>query len=562
MDIHNSNRQGISHIPYICKALGIKHVILCPGSRNAPLIMAFARQEGFDLYSITDERSAAYFAIGVGQANQQPVAVVCTSGTAVLNLAPAVAEAYYQNIPLVVFTADRPIELIDQGDGQTIHQRNIFGPHVKFSTELPVETTLEADLWLSDRLVAQAIVTATEYPKGPVHINVPLREPLYTPLPVAANPKIIRTVQRTYALEQKEYEELSSIWNKADKKLIVVGSSSTKNVRLSELLQLLSQRSDTLVIAENLSNVSLPNIIYDPEKFLAVLPVSAKAQLQPKLLITIGNSVVSKRLKLFLREYRPEEHWLVSMDQSFVDTFKSLTRNIAIPPESFIELFTVQNKEHNSDYSSYFLGLHRKIEERMEMVLSNLPFSDLGAVAFVLTHLKAGTHLHLANSMPVRYAQLFATRADISYFSNRGTSGIDGCTSTCVGMAALIDNPVVLITGDLAFLYDSNALWNNYLKSNLKIIVLNNGGGNIFQMIDTSPEIEPVLSYFTTPHSVKIDYLAAAYGLQYFYADNYNQLSTIFESFINYSAPAILEVKTDPNVNVQAYKQLIKDIQL
>ncbi|MGC8803884.1 MAG: 2-succinyl-5-enolpyruvyl-6-hydroxy-3-cyclohexene-1-carboxylic-acid synthase, partial [Bacteroidales bacterium] len=286
MNIDNSNRQGISHIPYICKALGIKHVVLCPGSRNAPLIMAFGREEGFDLYSITDERSAGYFALGLGQVSQQPVAVVCTSGTAVLNLAPAVAEAYYQCIPLVVLTADRPIELIDQGDGQTIHQRNIFGPHVKFSTELPTDTSLEADLWLSDRLVSQAIVTAAEHPKGPVHINIPLREPLFTPLPQLANPKIIITAQRTYSLANIDHELISHTWNKAEKKMIVVGGMATKNIRLNELLEKLSQRSDTLVIAENLSNVSHPNFIYDPEKFLAALPASAKAQLQPHLLIT------------------------------------------------------------------------------------------------------------------------------------------------------------------------------------------------------------------------------------------------------------------------------------
>jgi len=208
MNANNSNRRGISNIPYICKELGIKHVVLCPGSRNAPLIMAFGRQEGFYLHSITDERSAGYFAIGISQAMRQPVVVVCTSGTAVLNLAPAVAEAFYQNIPLIVLTADRPMELIDQGDGQTIHQRNIFGHHVKFSTELPIETSHETDLWHSNRLVAQAIVSATEYPQAPVHINIPLREPLYTPLPPPTNPKIIHTSSKINQLPENELKTL------------------------------------------------------------------------------------------------------------------------------------------------------------------------------------------------------------------------------------------------------------------------------------------------------------------------------------------------------------------
>lgn len=563
MKVNNDNRRGISNIPHICKELGIAHVVLCPGSRNAPLILAFTRHKEFNLYSIVDERSAGYFALGISLACQQPVALVCTSGTAVLNLAPAIAEAYYQNIPLIVFTADRPVELIDQGDGQTIHQRDVFGRHVKFSTELPVDTSLEADLWLSDRLVAQAIINATEYPKAPVHINVPLREPLYTPLPPVSNPKIIRTSRHINTLEQNEFETLIQIWNLSHQKMIVAGGIPYKNTALNDLLIQLAQRSDTLIIAENLSNLYHPKFIYDPEKFLAALPTAEKTKLQPDLLISIGNSIVSKRLKLFLREYRPTEHWLIDENCSFVDTYMSLTRNIPSRPETiFQSLISNSVDRSDSTYANYFVDLHQTIQDRMRQFIDTLPFCDLTAVHYILNELEADTHLHLANSMPVRYAQLFATRPDIRYFSNRGTSGIDGCTSTCVGMTTVIDKPTVLITGDLAFLYDSNALWNKYLKPNLKIIVLNNGGGNIFQMIDTSPEIEPVLQYFTTPQSVQIKPLTEAYGLQYVYVDNFKQLSTIFESFLHLSAPAVMEIKTDPNINVQAYKQLLKNIQL
>lgn len=562
MNANTSNRRGISNIPYLCKELGIKHVVLCPGSRNAPLIIAFGRQKDFYLHSITDERSAGYFAIGISQATGQPVVVVCTSGTAVLNLAPAVAEAYYQNIPIIVLTADRPVELIDQGDGQTIHQRNIFGPHVKFSADLPAETTLEADLWFSNRLVNQAITTATECPQGPVHINIPLREPLYTQLPPPTYPKIIRNSPKTTILPEKEWDTFIQIWNRAEKKMIIAGSFSTKKNVLNKLLNQLSQRPDTLVVAENISNLYHPNYLYDPEKFLAALSTTDKAALQPQLLITIGNSVVSKRLKLFLREYRPEEHWSISENHQFVDTYMSLTRNISLSPETFFEKLVATSPAADSNYSGHFLHYHNNIEERTEQIVPQLPFCDLTAVHYLLKHLPSGTRLHLANSMPVRYAQLFPVRDDIMYFSNRGTSGIDGCTSTCVGMATVCDEPVVLITGDLAFLYDSNALWNPSLKPNLKIVVLNNGGGNIFQMIDTSPEAENILSFFTTPQSVNLKSLTEAYGLQHFYADKFTQLTEQFETFKKLPAPAVLEIKTDPEINVQAYKQLLKNIKL
>ncbi|MCX7985745.1 MAG: 2-succinyl-5-enolpyruvyl-6-hydroxy-3-cyclohexene-1-carboxylic-acid synthase [Bacteroidales bacterium] len=562
MNINNLNRRGISNIPYICKELGISDVVICPGSRNAPLIIAFSRQHGLNLYSIVDERSAGYFALGIGLYTNKPVAVVCTSGTAVLNLAPAVAEAYYQNVPLIIFTADRPAELIDQGDGQTIHQRNIFGPHVKWSTEIPVETLNDTDLWFSDRLISEAILKASENPKGPVHINVPLREPLYTPLPESVKPKIINSTSTQITLAEEEKITLINQWNNAQKKLIIAGGITYKNPKLNYWLETISQRDDTLIIAENLSNLSNSRFIFDPEKFLAALPIDELNQFQPDIVVSIGNSIVSKRLKSYLRGRKPKEHWVIGENYAYTDTFMSLTRNIKVPTELFFELIESNAKSSNSDYAQRFILLHEQVQQLMATAITELPFSDLTATYFILCQLKSGTLLHLSNSMPIRYSQLFPTRNDISYFSNRGTSGIDGCTSTSVGMAFVSKQPTVLITGDLAFLYDSNALWNKYVSPNLKIIVLNNQGGNIFQMIDTSPEIEPVITYFTTPQSVELKALTEAFGLDYYLAENYKDLTHIFTHFIESEKPAILEIKTDPNINVQTYKNFLKMIQL
>ncbi len=555
------HRRGIAHIPIICKAFGIQHYILCPGSRNAPLIIAFSKLTDAKLYSITDERSAGYFAIGIAQATGQPVVIVCTSGTAVLNLAPAVAEAYYQNLPLIVFSADRPSELIDQGDGQTIHQRNIFGPHVKFSTELPVETIQETDLWFNDRLLCTAIDAALQNPCAPVHINIPLREPLYHPITFEDKKlKIIKTLKVKKQPDPQEWENIHNLWNCSKKKLIVVGSLLQKNNELNYLLKQLSQRTDTIVIAENLSNLSHDSFIYDPERFLATLSATEKEKLQPNLLITIGNSIVSKRLKQYLRTFSPTEHWHINADQPYNDTYKSLTKNIPFDAHDFFKFLIPFSNDPQSDYSTYFIQKHTNIEKKSQELINTIPFSDLTVTDFLLNHLISETHLHLANSMPVRYAQLFPTRSDILYFSNRGTSGIDGCTSTCAGMAAVIDNPTTLLTGDLAFIYDSNALWNNYLSPHLKIIVLNNGEGNIFQMIDTSEDIVPILNYFTTPHRVKIKHLASAFGLSYFSAKNFEELKNIFHDFQHAFKPSILEITTDPKINVKSYKHYIKSL--
>jgi 2-succinyl-5-enolpyruvyl-6-hydroxy-3-cyclohexene-1-carboxylate synthase len=391
---------------------------------------------------------------------------------------------------------------------------------------------------------------------------VPLREPLYTPLPEPVSPKIIRTSPTIATLDDNQWQNIAHEWNRAQKKLVIAGGMFNNNSTLNTLLGQLAQRSDTLVVAENLSNLYHENFIFDPEKFLAVIPEAEKQYLQPDLLVTFGNSVVSKRLKLFLRNFRPSAHWLIDAGHAYTDTYQSLTRILPLPAETFFQSLLSNTDDSVSNYSRHFLSLHKTIQHQAEKILASLPFCDLTAVHFILNHLKEGTNLHLANSMPVRYAQLFRTRAGIRYYSNRGTSGIDGCTSTCAGMAAVSDSGAVLITGDLAFLYDSNALWNNHLDSHLKIIVLNNGGGNIFQMIDTSPEIEPVLNYFTTPHSVNLKNLVEAFGLQYFRAESMEQLNDCFPSFLEANVPAVLEITTDPEVNTQVYKTFIKSLQL
>ncbi len=560
----NKHRRGIKHLPIICKALGVEHVIISPGSRNAPLIMAFAQSKLFKLYSITDERSAGYFALGLSIEVNKPVVIICTSGTAALNLYPAIAEAYYQNRPLIVITADRPAEFIDQADGQTIRQRNVFANHVKWSAELPVETTLDSDLWLNDRTIAEAISIAIQNPAGPVHINVPLREPLYVKLPDSQPARIIKNIQTENELSKFQIEYITEHWHSATKKLIIAGFNYKKENELNEILSNITrQNSDVIVIAENLSNLTDSNFIFSPERFIASLTEVEKEQFRPDLLITIGNSIISKRLKNYLRKFQPIEHWLITEEIKFIDTFQSLTQNWQIAPIKFfkvIEKISKDNLKNTNNYQPYFLQKDEFIRERHNKVLENLPFSDIVAMHIIHSQLPDDIKLHYSNSMPVRYSQLFSPRTEIQYYCNRGTSGIDGCISTAAGMAAVTDKPVMVITGDLAFIYDSNALWNNYIPSKFKIIVLNNNGGNIFRMIDTSPEIDNILYYFETPHQVNIQSLAEAFGLKYLYADNKNDLQLNMDLLLNNEIPTLLEVKTNSEINTFAYKTYLNQI--
>jgi len=554
----NHFRQGIKNIPEICARHGVRKVVIAPGSRNAPLIFAFTAQPELQCLSITDERSAAYFALGMAQQSGEAVALVCTSGTAVLNFAPAIAEAYYQNLPLLVFTADRPAEMIDQADGQTLRQSDIYGNYIKAHFDLPVETVLAADLQFSDRQVSQAIDTAVSYPQGPVQINVPLREPIYTALPEThSNPKIIKTIAAEVSPTKESLETLKRMWISYERKLVLFGVYP-KDEQLNELANLLANEPDVLVIGENLSNISGEKIITRPESFFSSLSTEEKAAFKPDLLITIGHSSICKQIKLYLREYQSAEQWQFESSLPYIDTYKSLTT--IIPGSATDTLRKMPLGKTKSNYSETFQVQNRIITQRHDAFVTDAPLSDMSAVTNLLKLAPGGTTLHLANSTSVRWTQLFPTRSDLTYFCNRGTSGIDGSLSTAAGYAYASKQPTVFLTGDLSFIYDSNGLWNNYIGDNFKIIVMNNNGGNIFRFIGDKQLMEKSLDFFTTPHQVKIKPLVEAYGLNYVGCDKTEDLEECLKSLFNADKSTVLEIFTDSDLNTENYKGYFKNI--
>lgn len=553
----NHFRQGIKNIPEICARLGVKKVVIAPGSRNAPLIFAFTAHQELECLSITDERSAAYFALGVSQHSGEPVALVCTSGTAVLNFAPAIAEAFYQNIPLLVFTADRPAEMIDQADGQTLRQSNIFGNYIKASFNLPVDAVADADLQFSDRQVSQAIDTALIYPQGPVQINVPLREPIYTAIPaVHSNPKIIRTLTASPSLSAESLRALQSDWLKYKRKLVVFGVFP-KNEELNELAQQLASQPDVVVLAENLANISGKNIVTQPESlFSRINSKTLNEEFAPELLITIGHSVICKQLKIFLRTHQPLSQWQIESSMPYVDTYHSLT---TVVPGSAIDILDkMPLGQTGSGFASDYLSEVQKINQLHESFVQDAPLSDMAVTIELLKRIPSGTVLQLANSTSVRWTQLFPARADLTYVCNRGTSGIDGSMSTAVGYAYSSQQPVVFLTGDLSFIYDSNALWNNHVSRNLKVIVMNNNGGNIFRFIGDKDLMDDSLDFFTTPHHVKIKPMVEAYGLDYLSCTETSDLAVKIELLLNAPDATVLEVFTDSDLNTENYKGYFK----
>lgn len=558
-------RQGIKNIAEICVRQGIEKVVISPGSRNAPLIFAFTAQPEIECLSIADERSAAYFALGMAQQSGKAVALVCTSGTAVLNYAPAIAEAFYQNIPLIVITADRPAEMIDQADGQTLRQQNIFANYIKSAVELPVETSQEADLQFSDRQVSQAIDTALSYPQGPVQINVPMREPIYSAIPEHhSNPKIVKTLSALPSVNSEGLKMLQEKWTGFQRKMVVFGVFP-KNECLNDLANRLAAQPDVVVVAENLSNITGEHIITQPESlFSRINSFENKSDFTPDLVITIGHSVICKQLKIFLRAHQPTEQWQLESSMPYVDTYKSLTT--VIPGFATDTLDKMPLDKTESDFSDKYNSEYQQIKILHNKFVkpsgSENPLSDMNVVMELLRQTPSGTTLHLANSTAVRWTQLFPARPDLTYICNRGTSGIDGSLSTAAGHAHSSKQPTVFLSGDVSFIYDSNGLWNNYIGANLKIIVMNNNGGNIFRFIGNKELMKNSLEFFTTPHQVNIKSLVEAYGLDYLSCNNTEDLSTSINSLLNAPKATVLEVFTDADLNTENYSGYFKNIRI
>ncbi len=552
-----SIRRGISELPALCHAFGVNYAIISPGSRNAPLTIAFTGLKGIECFSITDERSAGYYALGLAQQLQKPVALICTSGTAMINYAPALAEAFYLKVPLLAITADRPAEWIDQNDGQTIRQKGLYHNFIKESTEVPVETEKEEDLWLFRRKISETLTAATTGPMGPVHINVPLREPLYDPLPEVTGPAaVITSLPGKPMLSATDISSLKQQWQSAGKRLILCGMMSTEDTKLSGLLESLIRDHQDVIINENLSNLKINGSIDTPESFIAFLNDEEKEKLQPELLITLGGPVVSKRLKKYLRAYQPKKHWHIGPGDRFTDTFRSLNRNIGIEPADFFSTLADAEPSMARPYPLWAREANNNLKKIHTQFMDQISFSDLLVYKTIFEHLPEECNLHLANSTPVRYSQLFATQSRVNYYSNRGTSGIDGCISTAAGAAMASQKTNIALVGDLAFIYDSNALWNNKLPHNLRIIVIDNEGGNIFRLIDTSPVINPIRHFFETPHQVKMDKLCEAFGVKYYKAEDKQKLEEILKDFFKPNGrPAVVHIRTSGELSARTFKQ-------
>lgn len=549
---------GQKSTPYIVDILhqqGVEQVVICPGSRNAPFTLAFTRHGKFNCISIVDERSAAYFALGLAKASKKPVAIVCTSGTATLNFAPAIAEAYHQQIPLMVLTADRPEAWINQQDGQAIDQKNIYANIIAKSYHLKGELYNNDDLWFTERVVNEAFHIAVAKSR-PVHINVSFTEPLYDD---SYAPVVAKKIELYHA------KAFFSYWPallKDKKSIIVLLGQSDPHDSIVSAVNELSAFSNVVVIAENLANVNSSSIVDNATEAL----VFKNDKMIPDAIVYLGGPIVSKQLKKYMASIEVPVI-RVQLNEEEVDTFR---QNVAIVHQTVVDALEalvdhLKENTHASHFNAEWKLASEKARTHRNEYLHKIEFCDFKIFELLAKKIPADAIIHLANSTPVRYAQIFNDiyPSGVQFYSNRGTSGIDGSNSTAVGYSYYTQKQNFLVTGDLSFQYDANAFFNKYLKGNLKVIIINNSGGNIFRVIDGPRDVKERDNYFETSVQHEFSNLARHFNLNYFSADNEKDVNHIWNEFLKTTndRPSVLEIFTDAEISANTFKDFYKYLQ-
>ena len=546
-------------------------VVISPGSRNVPLAIGFASNEKFNCYSVVDERSAAFFALGLSQKSKKPTVLVCTSGSALLNYYPAVAEGYYSEIPLIILSADRPKYKINIGDGQTINQSEVFKKNILYSDSLSqdcIHATEEIIKSNSQKIIDQkydslkveklqkSIQASNEKMIGkafslsvnkmqPVHLNVPMEEPLYDFINTPSI-KIKTERKQNNAKALANFNSYYSQIHKAKKILILIGVSDY-DILSDKSISKINSFPSIIVLKEHTSNVFDDNFISNIDRLIGPIELQSNSDslfedLSPDLIISLGGMIISKKIKSFLRNYKSRKHFHIGINIS-KDSFYSGVEHLKVNPNQFFE--NIDCKNIDSNFHNTWQDINRSKLELHNRYMRAANYSDLKVFEILSDWIPKKYDIQAANSTPVRYFQLFDLKNQNHMFANRGTSGIDGSTSTAIGSSVNSDSPVVLITGDLSFFYDVNALWNKHIPASFRIIIINNGGGGIFKILPGFKEDNLFSEFIETKHNLSARSIAKMFRFKYTRVATKFGLKLALRTFFkNSKRPKILEIKT------------------
>ncbi|MBP5315579.1 MAG: 2-succinyl-5-enolpyruvyl-6-hydroxy-3-cyclohexene-1-carboxylic-acid synthase [Muribaculaceae bacterium] len=548
----------VNSIADIIYAHGVRDVVVSPGSRNAPLIDSFASHEEFKTKVIVDERTAAFVALGISLATDRPVALVCTSGSAVLNYAPAVAEAFYRQVPLIVISADRPAQWIDQNDSQTIKQPRVLSNIVKTSVDIPADISTETDAWWSNRLLNDSMLTALEENRGPVHINVQISAEQLAGKTGVGNSRIISSTKPTPIVDDKMFDRLKS---GSPRKIIIVGGFAKNNPLLEKSLSLLAEKENIVVLTESICNIRHDKFISAIDRTLSAITPEIEADICPEVVISFGGALVTRMLKQRLRLLKNVEHWHVGIQNMSIDCFTSLSQRIETPADVFFASMAKALPDCKSDFSRSWHILSDKAAKSHNTYVDSVEWSDMTAYKYIFGNLPSNIDLHLSNGTPIRYAQLFANATTPHSFCNRGVSGIEGSTSTAIGMSMASNSPTMLISGDLSAFYDLSAFAIEGIGGNMKIVVMMNGGGSIFRFVKATRNRPTLDRYMAANPRFPIAKIADAFGFDYHECNSLDSIRYEWNSFVTENdKPAILAIFTDPIISTEILDNYFKFI--
>mgnify|MGYP001192620286 FL=1 len=551
-----SNKPVVQKIIQECLNHGIKHIVFSPGSRNAPFAISFDVHPDFETHVIHDERAAAFYALGMSQTLQQTVALCCTSGSAVLNYFPAISEAFYREQRLLVLSADRPKRLINKGHGQTIMQHEVFGKHVKQS--LSVE---DISGKIHHKSITDFFVKMQEPPFRPMHLNIHLEEPLYGITDIH--------IEKEKVYEKEEIKEKALSLSKdvlqsfGDQKILVLCGQGSRNSILKSALVDFNKNSNVVVLNENTSGMNDSSFVNCIDRALNSIDTKNEKRFVPDILITIGGAIVSKRIKSFFIKHPPKKHIAINLSNIGIDLFLRLDVHYECDPAAF---FTLLNNKatllNNKNFKATWNQLDYLVKDRIPSFFNGAQTNTDLEVFHALYHiLPESCTIHLGNSSVVRYMQLFDPVPNVHYECNRGTSGIDGCTSTAIGSAiANSEEKHIFISGDISFIYDSNALWTDPFPKNLKIIVLDNQGGGIFKIIDGSKSSKQLERYFEAKHNANVSDIAEGFGLRIYSPKKNKDYQEQMIDFFQDEKSQILVLKTDSSENPKALNRFFKHL--
>ena len=549
-----SNKESVNQLTALLVKHGIRHAVVCPGSRNAPIVHNLNECPDITCYPVTDERSAGFYALGMMQALDEPVVVCVTSGTALLNLAPAVAEAWYQHQPLIVVSADRPEAWIDQLDGQTLPQPGALGRFVRRTVSLP-----ETDAWHCNRLINEALLAATADDVRPVHINVPISEPLFT-FDVPQLPAVRQSVRTS---PTRDYDclcpEFVDGLLAARRPMIVFGQTNPHDFEGIDVEFLFSH---VIVLHEALS--AFPNVSHFDEVlfFEEMRSEEMRSILAPDFIIHVGDTVVSKRLRHFLRSAVDAQTWRISQSGDVEDTFQNMRGIIVGDPESVLQSLSHKINHRKLSSTNYRRQWLAALTEAARCAADYQPaYSQMAAVKYFEEQLSSPSGgepeggFHYANSSAIRLANIYARH---HVWCNRGVNGIEGSLSTAAGFSCVTDECVYCVIGDLSFFYDQNALWNQNLRGNLRILLLNNGRGGIFNLLRGLEQSPARDRFVAAAHQTTSEGICRQNDVVYLKAENMEEMQQGIDTLVNMACqrPVLLEVMTDANEDERAFKAL------